>query len=197
MGSLLKRLNRGPVFRTINRLQHFQRNRKIRNWTRSANANSSIDKTVRFSLSPDALPQIHIGPGTEIQEHSRITLSDNLQPEAALEIGSRVFIGQSTHLSVMHRMSLGDDTMVGAHCYLLTNQHQFETRDVPIRDQGFECSPLTIGRDVWIGANVVVMPGIHIGDGAIIGAGSVVTKSIGAYEIWGGVPAKKIGIRPE
>ena len=51
--------------------------------------------------------------------------------------------------------------------------------------------------DVWIGANVVVMPGIHIGDGAIIGADSVVTKSIGAYEIWGGVPAKKLGIRPE
>lgn len=55
--------------------------------------------------------------------------------------------------------------------------------------------PVVIGNDVWIGANVVIMPGIHIGDGAIIGAGAVVTKNVEPYAIVGGVPARLIGYR--
>lgn len=50
----------------------------------------------------------------------------------------------------------------------------------------------TIGNDVWIGAQALIMPGVTIGDGAVIGAYSLVTKSVGPYEIWGGNPAKKI-----
>ncbi len=52
-----------------------------------------------------------------------------------------------------------------------------------------------IGNDVWIGCDVTIIAGVKIGDGAIIGAGAVVTKDIGPYEIWAGVPAKKIGAR--
>ena len=51
--------------------------------------------------------------------------------------------------------------------------------------------------DVWIGVNAVVLKGVTIGRGAIVAAGSVVTKSIGAYEIWAGVPARKIRVRPD
>lgn len=54
---------------------------------------------------------------------------------------------------------------------------------------------LNIGNDVWIGSNVCVLRDITIGDGAVIGAGAVVTHNVGAYEIWAGVPAKKIGMR--
>lgn len=55
--------------------------------------------------------------------------------------------------------------------------------------------PVTIGNDVWIGANVVILPGIRIGDGAVIGAGAVVTKDVEPYAIIGGVPAKIIRFR--
>ena len=56
---------------------------------------------------------------------------------------------------------------------------------------------ITLEDDVWIGAEAVILKGVTIGRGAIVAAGSVVTKSVGAYEIWGGIPAKKIGMRPE
>ena len=52
-----------------------------------------------------------------------------------------------------------------------------------------------VGNDVWIGCDVTLIAGVRIGNGAIIGAGAVVTKDIGPYEIWAGVPAKKIGVR--
>lgn len=55
--------------------------------------------------------------------------------------------------------------------------------------------PVVIGNDVWIGANVVIMPGVHIGNGAIIGAGAVVTKDVDDYAVVGGVPAKLIRYR--
>ena len=60
--------------------------------------------------------------------------------------------------------------------------------------QGIE-KAISIGNDVWLGCNVIVLKGVEIGDGAIIGAGAVVTKSILPNEIWAGVPAKKIGER--
>lgn len=56
-------------------------------------------------------------------------------------------------------------------------------------------NPLKIGNDVWIGSNVCILRNVHIGNGAVIGAGAVVTHDIGDYEIWAGVPAKKIGQR--
>lgn len=56
-------------------------------------------------------------------------------------------------------------------------------------------SPLEIGNDVWIGSTVCITRGVKIGDGAVIGAGAVVTHDVGPYEIWAGVPAKKIGQR--
>ena len=63
-------------------------------------------------------------------------------------------------------------------------------------DQGFEEErPVTIGNDVWIGDRVIILAGVEIGDGCIIGAGSVVTKSIPAYSIAAGVPCKVIRSR--
>ncbi len=55
--------------------------------------------------------------------------------------------------------------------------------------------PVVIGNDVWIGANVIILPGVHIGDGAVLAAGAVVVKDVGNYEIVGGIPAKRIKLR--
>ena len=58
--------------------------------------------------------------------------------------------------------------------------------DIAIKDQGFEGAPITIEDDVWLGTHVVVLPGVTIGRGAIVSAGSVVNRDIPAWEIWGG-----------
>ena len=63
------------------------------------------------------------------------------------------------------------------------------------KDEYFPQKKTVIGHDVWIGCDVTIISGVHIGNGAIVGAGAVVTKDIPDYEIWAGVPAKKIGQR--
>lgn len=70
-------------------------------------------------------------------------------------------------------------------------------RDIPINIQS-DCStgPITISNDVWLGTNVIILKNVNIGEGVVVAAGSVVTKSIPAYELWAGIPAKKVANRP-
>jgi acetyltransferase-like isoleucine patch superfamily enzyme len=196
MNSIFQTLNRGPIFRLTHALARQREFRRIKGWRGAVNCHSFVDPTVLVTGNLGALSQIQIGAGTEIQRLCRICLGDGKSDKPQLTLGTRVFIGQGAHLSVMQPMSIGRHTLIGANCYLLTNQHRFQSREIPIRDQGYDSKPLTIGEDVWIGANCVIMPGIVIGKGAIIGAGSVVNKNVGAYEIWAGLPAKKIKDRP-
>lgn len=93
---------------------------------------------------------------------------------------------------------IGDYVMMGEDCTIITRNHKYDRTDIPMMEQGFEEEkPVHIGNDVWIGDKVVIMPGVHIGDGCIIGAGAVVTRDIPAYSIAAGVPAKVIKSRKE
>ncbi len=78
---------------------------------------------------------------------------------------------------------------------IITNTHNFENCDIPMRTQGLKNISVTIEDDVWIGSRVIILPGIKIGKGSIIGAGAVVTKDVPEYSIVGGVPAKLIRSR--
>lgn len=74
--------------------------------------------------------------------------------------------------------------------------HEMSRRDIPMRLQGDSVSkPVVIGDDVWIGARSIILKGVHIGKGAVIAAGAVVTKDVPEYAIVGGVPAKVIKYR--
>lgn len=72
---------------------------------------------------------------------------------------------------------------------IVDHDHRLGKNDV---EDGLESTPVHIGKNVWIGANAVILRGVSIGDGAIIAAGAVVNHDIPAYEVWGGIPAKKI-----
>ncbi|MBV8731891.1 MAG: acyltransferase [Acidobacteriia bacterium] len=106
-------------------------------------------------------------------------------------------MGRHTYLGVYLPISIGDHTIIGAYSYIISANHCFESREIPIQDQGFQGAPITIGEDVWIGTHVVILPGVTIGKGAIIAAGSIVNRNVPAYQIWGGVPARFIKERPE
>jgi len=91
---------------------------------------------------------------------------------------------------------IGDYVMIAQHVAILAVTHNFDRIDVPIILQGStKVKPVIINDDVWIGRNVVIMPGITIGKGVIVGAGAVVTKDIPDYAIVGGVPAKLLRYR--
>ena len=103
-------------------------------------------------------------------------------------IGTRAFIQGKT--------IIGKNVMMGPDCFIYTANHMFSRTDIPMCQQGVEAErPVTIGDDVWIGARVIILPGITIGSGAIIGAGAVVTKDVPAFAIVGGNPAKVIRYR--
>lgn len=112
----------------------------------------------------------------------------------SIVLGDRVFIGAGCEFNINHGITIGNDGLIASGCRFVDHDHSFEIGEPMNRQQG-KGKSIIIAEDVWIGCNVVVLKGVEIGKGAIVAAGAVVTKSILPGEIWGGVPAKKIGER--
>ena len=93
-------------------------------------------------------------------------------------------MARNCYLGAYQPVTIGDDVQIGAYSYIISANHRFDRRDVTIREQGFTGAAVIIESDVWIGVHVTVLPGLTIGRGAIVGANSVLTKSIPAYQIW-------------
>lgn len=98
--------------------------------------------------------------------------------------------GIGTYSSIPTGVSIGERTMIGIDVLMFTNEHRHDDITIPMGLQGrTEVEPIVIEDDVWIGSRSLIMKGVRIGHGAIIAAGSVVTKDVPPYEIWGGNPA--------
>jgi acetyltransferase-like isoleucine patch superfamily enzyme len=115
------------------------------------------------------------------------------EAQGTIRLGERVYVGPYAYLgTASHKLEIGADTMIGAHSYIITENHGTQRKEIPYSQQGFVGADVRIGNNVWIGCHVTILPGVVIGDNAIIGAGAVVTKNVPSGETWGGVPAKKI-----
>lgn len=111
-----------------------------------------------------------------------------------VELGDYSGIGEYCFLT--GKVIIGRNVMMGPNVSIWTKNHNFSRLDIPMREQGnSEMKPVVVEDDVWIGANVIILPGVHFGQGAVIGAGSVVTKDIPEYAVMGGNPAKFIKSR--
>ena len=127
----------------------------------------------------------------------------NIEHGADFGTGSGISIGSNSGLGVdcdvRGPLQIGDDVMMGPNVMILSAAtHETSRTDVPMRLQGFLPPPISktlIDSDVWIGARVIIMGGVHIGQGAIIGAGAVVTHDVPPYAVVGGVPAKVLKYR--
>lgn len=100
-------------------------------------------------------------------------------------VGKRVFINTGCHFQDQGGIVLGDGTLLGNSVVLTTMNHDFD----PEKRTTTYPAPIIIGKNVWIGSNATVLPGVHIGDGSIVGAGSVVTKDVPPNTIVAGAPA--------
>lgn len=86
-----------------------------------------------------------------------------------------------------------DNVMMGAGVHFYVNNHKFDCRDIPLVEQGYYPSESIIVREgAWIGANCILLPGVTIGKNSVVGAGSVVTKSLPDFSIAAGCPARVI-----
>ena len=126
----------------------------------------------------------------------------NVNIEQGAVFSARTSLGDYSGIGINARINgtctIGDYVMMGTDVVVITHNHAFDRTDIPMMHQGFEEErPVVIGNDVWIGDRVVILPGVHIGDGSIIAAGAVVTHDVPPYSIVGGVPAKIIRNRKE
>lgn len=134
---------------------------------------------------------ISIGSRSRIDRGVRILAANN----SKVQIDPEVRIGLYTVLNGGDSITVGAKSLISGFVYLQTSMHRFESPTESISSQGFHHSPVILGRDVWLGAHVVVMPGVEIGDSAIVGSNAVVTSSVTARSIMAGVPAKPISQR--
>lgn len=125
-----------------------------------------------------------------------------------IHIGKGVSLGSGiTMFATRAKIYIGDKTFTGPNVTIMTGDHPFDIKGVFIADNmknnlsasGYDITPydrdVIIDEDVWIGCNVTILKGVHIGRGSIIAAGSVVTKSFPAYSIVGGVTSRWLKYR--
>ena len=103
-----------------------------------------------------------------------------------MKIEKGVFVNHSLTCMSIGGISIGEGTMIGPHVIIATDNHDLQNKMI------LRCKSVVIGKNVWIGAGAKILPGIHIGNNAVVGAGSVVTKDVEADSVVAGVPAKFI-----
>ena len=123
-------------------------------------------------------------------------------PSAKLANANNIFLGNHTTINRSvylwagknSKIIIGDYSGLSPGTFVISSNHGIKANQ-KFKVQENNEADVVIGKDVWVGAYSIILPGVHIGDGAIIAAGSVVNKEVKPYTIVGGVPAKQIGER--
>lgn len=158
---------------------------------------TKVSSAIEIRGRQDFAKYIELSKGCVLERDCSIWIADEVGADPKLTLGDRVYCGRNVYLGSYYPISIGQDSLIGAYSYLISGNHRFKDIQIPIRLQGYQGAPIKIGGDVWIGCHVVILPGVTIGDGAVIAAGAVVNKDVPAYEVWGGIPARKISTRGE
>jgi len=133
---------------------------------------------------------IYILVGINMPLDSNIYMGANFFNPSGITIGHDSLIGSGAFLDGRAPLTIGNHTSLASEVMIYNDEHN-------VHDQNYSNSfgPVTIGDYVFIGPRAIIMPGITIGNGAVIAAGAIVTKNVPDFEVWGGVPAKKISDR--
>jgi acetyltransferase-like isoleucine patch superfamily enzyme len=150
-------------------------------------SSSRLSRKSTVRIFPKKRGSIKIGKDCTVHDYAIIETYGG-----KIEIGENSSINHFTILRGSGGITIGSCVRIAPHCTIIASSHIFKDVGNPICLQGLEAKGITIKDDVWIGSNVSVLDGVTIGKGSIIGAGSVVTKSIPEYCIAVGVPAKVI-----
>jgi acetyltransferase-like isoleucine patch superfamily enzyme len=112
-------------------------------------------------------------------------------------VGDNVFINRGAMFMAPVPITIGNNALIGPYTMFNSSSHRYKSRGTLIDHQGHRYGEIKIEDDVWIGGHACVLAGVTLGEGAVVGAGSVVTKSVPNYAVVAGVPARIIGERSE
>lgn len=154
---------------------------------------------------PESYSSIHLGQKQLRALCGRLMLSEcgidvNIERNAVFSrlVTLGDYSGIGVNAKIYGECHIGKYVMMGEDVTIITRNHAFSRTDIPMMRQGFyDDQPVTIDDDVWIGDRVLILPGVHVGQGSIIAAGAVVTKDVPPYVIVGGSPAHIIRKRGE
>jgi acetyltransferase-like isoleucine patch superfamily enzyme len=152
-----------------------------------------IDPTVTIR-SPERLslgPQVFVDHGVLLHCGGM----DWSGGEGGIAIGAHGYVGPNSVLFGAGGIEVGESVLISPGVVITSHQHTFERADADIREQPTEFARVVIERDVWIGANAAILPGVTLGRGCVVGAGAVVTRDVPPGSVVAGVPARSIGER--
>lgn len=138
--------------------------------------------------------QVSVGKACILENDIRFKFDGIWREGPSIVIGNNVFLGEGCEFNIRQHIHIADDCLIASGCKFIDHDHGVR-RGLQMNEQVGNESPIVLENDVWLGVNVVVLKGVVIGQGAIVGAGAVLTKSVPPYEIWAGIPAKKIAQR--
>lgn len=155
---------------------------------------------INYPIGTGGEKYISVGKNSVIGKNSHITAwgvykkGGNEKYEPSIIIGENCHIGEYNHITSINSIIIGDNVLMGRNVLITDHSHgnkydlDLPPQKRPLRTKG----EIIIGNNVWIGDKVVILSGVTIGDGAIVGANSVVTKNVEPMSVVGGIPADKI-----
>ena len=178
-------------------------------------------KTIYFKLlcgNSFVRKGVHFGSGSYIREHAQISGGENIflgshtrigpysrlqcfmsisgeKFDPHMKIGNNVMIGRNVTISCCNEVIIGDNCLITGYCFFCDSNHGMDAfSEKRYEAQTMDRKTVKLGQNVFVGEKAIILPGVTIGDNAIIGAGSVVTKSIPANSMAVGNPAKVIKV---
>ena len=133
--------------------------------------------------------------GADIKSRVVIHYRTEIRFPYRLTIGKGSIIGDNVILDARNTLRIGDNVNLSSNVSIYTEQHDY--RDPLFRATDVKRKEVEIGDRAWLGSNVIVLPGVTIGEGAVCCSGCVVTKDVAPFDVVGGIPAKTIATRPK
>lgn len=165
-----------------------------------------ISRSVSIDVWPSTTSRLVVGKGAQLGDGVRLSLrggqleigaGTDIRRFGTYQVGGELWIGagcvMSTGMQVhcAERVEVGDMTIIGEYSTIADSRHLRTAAEEPIHD-AVTTAPVSIGRNIWMGAHAVIASGTMIGDGAFVAAGAVVTKDVKPGWLVAGVPAKPI-----
>ena len=171
-------------FTLLHKIRQFTLRRKID----TLGENVFIEKNVKILRFPK---NVQIGNQVVLKEGARIC---SCNQNAKINIGENTTFGYHSFLFSSESIEIGNNCLIAPFVYIVDSDHNIEKEKL-INEQPNSTAPVKIGNDVWIGTGAKILKGVSIENGAVIAAGAIVRNDVKAYEIHGGIPAKKISDR--